>query len=316
MNNQIAVLLLAASCVAPAADVALVKQYSSAAHVNAISGYPQVSVAGPDFKTAATVSVSAKSSNNAMPVTSSDTQRASNFSTAAVAAVVGKVVPQVAPAENAPPPSNSHIGFKESWNSAQAWATMRGNGMPFLSLQSFGNASASGAASWTARLVIGQANGLYVRFRLPSIQLRGTLEEDGPSVYQGRVRAELLVNGHSVWTSEANRVNELSKNSSDVCIGDTEKRVSLQQFGDAIGLAASQLTDALARTITLGLGQFASGQQVDVTLVVRADSQVDRICCIKSGANDPMESFCTGLVAQVKWLDEANPVSFHAGPVL
>lgn len=316
MNTRIVCAFLAAAAAMQAFDISLVKQYTSATDINTISGYAPISVAGPDFKTGAMVDVSAKSSGNGVPKTASDAKRASNFTTAAVTAAVGKVVPLAAPAENGAPTPATHIAFKQSWNSAQAWATMRGNGMPFITLQAFGNANAEGAATWNAKIVMPQANGLYVRFKLPSLGLKGTLEADGPSTYQGRLRAELLVNGHSVWTSEANRMNQLTLNSSDECTGDTEKPALLMPYGVDIGLTSNQQTSGPARTVTLGLGQFSAGQQVEVTLVVRADSQVNRICCIKPGPDDPMESFCTGMVATVNWSDDANPVTFNAGPVL
>ena len=51
---------------------------------------------------------------------------------------------------------------------------------------------------------------MYVRFTIPPIKVKGVNEEDGPSKYQSRLRAELLLNGHPVWDSEAIRFNQFS----------------------------------------------------------------------------------------------------------
>lgn len=301
------------TAVAIAADAPLVKPAVPAK----IAGYMQLFPAGPDFRTAASVEVTAEPNKYGESIKkASDAERSSNGGTSAVMAVVGKSVPNAQPAENGAPGAGQRIAFKESWNSAQGWATMRGNGLPFLDMQTFGKASAAGTAAWNAKLVMPQAHGLFVTFTLPEMKVFGTLEQDGPSTYQGRMRTELLVNGHSVWTSEANRINTLLVKSDNVCTASPEASTQLTQFGAATGLSSNTPSSAAAeKSVTLSLGQFAAGDAIEVSLIVRADSQVNRKCCIKV-IDGVSESFCTGVVTQVGWSNAVNPVVFRVGPVI
>ena len=151
------------------AEAPLVKQFVLASETNTVAAYPQVSVAGSDFRTAAMVDVTADPNSAGGSVqTARDADRASNYETAAVVAVVGKSpLPATQNALTGAAGAEQRLGFKQSWNSAEGWATMRGNGMPFLDLLVFGKAAASGAASWNAKITMPTSNHLYVRFLLP-----------------------------------------------------------------------------------------------------------------------------------------------------
>ena len=312
MTTRIVCAVLA-TAIAFAADMPRVKETTAVQ----VKDYPQLFIAGPDFRTAASVEVTAAPNKSGNPVqVASDAARASNGDSAAVAVVVGKVKPAVQPALNGSPGPDQRIGFKESWNSAQAWATMRGNGLPFLDMQTFGKGIASGTAAWNAKIVMPQNNGLYVTFSLPVMKVFNMHEGEGPSSYQGRVRVELLLNGHSVWTSEANRLNTLTGNFSGECTTDTAQPSVLTEFGKATGLNASDVSiGSSEKSVTLSLGQFAAAQEVEVSLVVRADSQTNRICCIKP-VNGVDQSFCSGSQAQVFWSNAVEPVKFRTGPAL
>ncbi|MBC7928878.1 MAG: hypothetical protein H7039_24810 [Bryobacteraceae bacterium] len=311
------ILMLALAASAGAVDAPLVKMYTGPGDKATIDGYSQIFVAGPDFRTAAMVDVIADPSKPGLSIqTQKDAQRASNNNTAAVMAVVGKVLPvNIQLAQLSEPSAAERISFKESWNSAQAWATMRGDGMPYLSMQAFGKASASGTAAWNARIVMPQSNPLFVRFVIPQVSVKGVVESDGPAIYQGRYRTELLVNGHSVWTSEANRQNELYNVWPNACTDGSEKSTSLTQFGSSTGLVSNPATAAAEKNIYVGLGSFSAGQEIEVSLIIRADTQVKTKCCIQT-MDGAQESFCTGSTTTVSWSNTQNPVAFRMGPAL
>src|SRR5262249_48185017 len=180
------------------------------------------------------------------------------------------------PATAGAPPVSQIFDFKKSGDSAQGWATMTATGMPYVLTRAFGKASASGTATWMAHLVVPtQQTDMYVRFTLPRIQVTGTNEADGPSRYQSRFRAELLLNGHPVWSSEAIRVNEFNGNPS-YCPSDMspihETATFFQNYGSLpAGLSATDKLDwSSLNVVTLALGSFTAGQALDLSLVVRA----------------------------------------------
>jgi hypothetical protein len=156
-----------------------------------------------------------------------------------------------------------------------------------------------------------------VRFTLPQVQVRGVNEVDGPSRYQARFRAELMLNGHPVWSSEAIRLNEFNGNpycSTDNNSTVLETSTLYQTFGSApVGLSATDKNDfSSLNSITLALGSFPAGQALDLSLVVRSDTSVDNKCCVKNS-----EYFCTGASTTVDWdTSTAIPVRFWSGPAL
>jgi hypothetical protein len=214
------------------------------------------------------------------------------------------------------PSTNQLFNFKQSGDSAQGWATMTATGMPFLLSRVFGKGTTSGTASWSARIFVpvSQTN-MYVRFTLPRIQVQGVNESDGPSRYKSRFRAELMLNGHPVWSSEAIRLNEHNGTPGYCPVnGKNEIATYLQTYG--VAPASLSTTDKLdwstLNSVTLALGSFPAGQALYLSLVVRADSAVDNKCCFKNN-----EYFCTGASAVVEWDSSVPiPVRFWSGPAI
>ena len=82
------------------------------------------------------------------------------------------------------------------------------------------------------------------------------------------------------------------------------------------GFSANSANSSTEKRVTLGLGQFAAGTTVvEISLVVRADTQVNRKCCIKTKDGE-QESFCTGSSTALTWSETMNPVTFHAGAAI
>jgi hypothetical protein len=196
---------------------------------------------------------------------------------------------------------------------------MSAAGLPYLYTRAFGKASASGTAAWTARIFVPtHATNMYVRFTLPQIQVKGVNEQDGPSRYQARFRAELLLNGHPVWSSEAIRLNVFNGNPGYCPDSNTsqvhEINTLYESYGTApLGLSAADKNDwSTANPVTLALGSFPAGQALDLTLVVRADTSMDNKCCFKNN-----EYFCTGATSVVDWdAGVVTPVRFWGGPAI
>lgn len=275
------------------------------------AGFTEIAVSSADFKTAAMVS--AKTDVNG---SRSSIDRSANAISAvyAGASLPNALASPAAPAISGAPPTSQLFDFKKSGDSAQGWATMTAAGMPFLMTRAFGKATASGTTAWMAHLFVpSQQNNMYVRFTLPRIQVQGVNESDGPSRYQARFRAELMLNGHPVWSSEAIRLNEFSSNPSYCPKADTfESGTFLQSYGTVpAGLSATDKLDwSSLNLITLSLGSFPAGQALDLSLVVRADTSVDLKCCFKNN-----DYFCTGATSVVDWdTTAAAPVRFWAGP--
>jgi hypothetical protein len=274
-------------------------------------GFVEIPASSADFKTAAMVSVKTGSNGSKTSV-----DRGANTTSAvyAGASLPNALLVPATPAQSGAPPLNQRFDFKKSGDSAQGWATMTSTGLPFLLTRSFGKATASGTASWMARVAVpSQQTNMYVRFTLPRIQVTGVNEADGPSRYQARFRAELMLNGHPVWSSEAIRLNEHS-GTPGCSMPKSDIATLFQTFGTApAALSPTDKNDWSAlNSITLALGSFPVGQMLDITLVVRADTSVDSKCC-KTGD----ELFCTGATSVVDW-DTATPipVRFWAGPAI
>ncbi len=211
------------------------------------------------------------------------------------------------PAETAAPPSGSVFNFKQTGDSAQAWATMRSNGMPFLFAQAFGQSSAEANASWSTRISFNSMRSLSIAFKLPALTVGGALEGEGPSRWQSRLRADLLIDGVVVWSTEASRFNvpNGTTGSGNNCAERSDEGLFLNNFGKSLGLGANANTPAPGQTIYLKLGTYGAGKQIEVSLVVRADAVSRDKCCLKSG-----ELFCSRANARVEWDNGSSPVRF------
>ena len=217
------------------------------------------------------------------------------------------------PAENSAPSSGSVFNFKQTGDSAQAWATMRSNGMPFLFAQVFGKASAEANASWSTRLTMSGSRNLTIGFRLPAVSVGGNLEGEGPSRWQSRMRADLLVDGALVWSTEASRFNvpNGTTGSGNNCSTRSDDGIFWNNFGKSLGLTDSVNTAGPGHTVYLRLGKFDAGQTVEITLIVRTDAVSRDKCCLKNE-----ELFCSRANARVEWDNTAGAVRFWTTPVL
>jgi hypothetical protein len=278
------------------------------------AGFTEIPVSSTNFKTAAVIDLKTGPNGSKTSV-----ERGLNSTSAVYAGVSlpNALAVQPSPVEFSEPGSGSIFNFKYSGDSAQGWATMTSTGMPYVLTRVFGDASAAGTASWIARLAVpAQATNMYVRFTLPEIQIKGTTEFDGPSKWQSRFRAELMLNGHPVWNSEALRFNELTTNPGSCPNISGDKAKYFSTFGTApSGLSSTDLNDwSTLNAVTLALGNFPAGATLELTLVVRADTQVFHSCCKDSSTG---ELFCTGATAALKWnTTVATPVRFWAGPAI
>ncbi len=268
----------------------------------------------PALKVATQGSVTTKNGSAA------DTDRKSNV---AAAIYVGAALPNQpvspAPAVNAAP-VNQYFDFKKSGDSAQVFATAQANGLPFMYVNSFGQADARGTVSWSTRVVptsVG-ATPVYVQFVLPKITINGFTEQDGLGRRQVRYRAELMVHDHPVWQSEALRQTVISNANvgpEDACEPGFEKANLLSTYGRTIGFTETESKESTKQTILLNLGSFNSTQPVDITFVLRLDAQSITKCCKKLNPNTGKdELFCTRATATVDWDNTiTNPVRFYVG---
>jgi hypothetical protein len=275
------------------------------------SGFIEIQASSSNFRTAAMINVKNDANGSRTAV-----DRGNNAISAVYSGVsLPNALPSTPPAAvSSAPPVTQIYDFKTSGDSAQGWATMQANGMPFLLTRAFGKATASGTATWAARVYVpvSQTN-MYVRFTLPQVQVRGENEFDGPSRYQSRFRADLLLNGHPVWNSEAIRFNEFNGNPG-YCNVKSELKTRFQSFGTApLSLSATDKNDTSSlNEVTVSLGSFAANQALDLSLVVRADTVVESKCCNQDG-----ELFCTGATTRVDWNSVISaPVRFWAGPAI
>jgi len=227
--------------------------------------------------------------------------------------------PPGVPATGGEPSGATRFDFKKAGDSGQGWATMSDAGMPFLSLTAFGLGKASGTAAWRARVDTAPgADNVYVQFHLPVATITGFTEQNGPSRWQSRLRADLFVDGHPFWSTEAARQAELVDDTGgESCANGVEKQQYLTAYGMPIGFQADKPgLSSTAQTVTLWLGAFPVGQTVDLSFVVRADAQTFKRCCKKQVDADTQELFCTRATATLDWDAGAQPVKLWVGPAL
>lgn len=316
MSRRPSPFLAAAGVAATLASAAVagplpVKQLS-AQQAAQLSSATAVPLSAADFSTSALITT------QSLAKSQTGVQRQDQAVSATYAAVADfPVSPAPSPVTTGPAPSGQTFNFQTEGNSAQGWATTTAGGMPYLFTQAFGQSHAAGTTGWRAKVALtAQAQNLYVQFRLPASTITGATEENGPSDWQSRVRAELQVNGHPVWSSEATRITLVNGKPGDTgnnnCFGLSEKARYLSTFGEGLGFVSDAEKDSAAKTVTLWLGTYPAGQSVDVALVVRTDAQVLSPCCPKP-VNDMPGPFCSRATAKVNWDNASSPVKFWIG---
>ena len=301
-------------------------------------GVMQPAVTGtPEFKTAAHVSLSAYGQLDITKVARANGGLSTVY--AGLAAPGG--APQQAPAPAPPVPTGSQTyDFKLAGNSVQGWAAMSGTGVPYLRVSGHGRFTGQADASW--RTSLGLPNGpnwkVYVKFAVPPVSVSGTFEQDGPSKYRSRAVAELMLNGHPMWNTEAVRFNSalLTPESSGSCQVISEQARHLRQFGAGLTFpgmvteatwpgmpgrldeirASGYPSSSTVKEVTLYVGTFAPGQPIDIEFALRAEASVEGRCCKKKNLNTGKdELFCSGAEASVDYNTQHMPV-FYLEPVL
>jgi hypothetical protein len=285
-----------------------------------VQGFTEISLASAGFTTRALSNVQTLNGNKP------DVERSGAQTSAAYAgaSLPGQQLnPVPGPAVSGPAPDGSKFAFLQAGDAAQAWATMTSNGMPYLFVNAFGASTSEGTASWRAQVQIpaGGAN-LYVQFRLPSADIEGFTEVLGPGTWQSRVSAELQMNGHPVWSTEATRISPnkgVDVTSGQNCPGENGGAGGtgpyLSTFGAGVGFTGDPQQASAAQPVTLSLGAFPAGQTVDVEMIVRANAQVLSLCCPAKMDNQPV-TFCTRASASIGWDNTATPVRFWVGPAV
>ncbi|MBM3728957.1 MAG: hypothetical protein FJW40_26460 [Acidobacteria bacterium] len=205
-------------------------------------------------------------------------------------------------------PAPTGFDFKKSGDSARAWATMRSTGSPFIALTSYGKSDATGMASFSGKITMASTQNVYLIFRVPAVTMGGAHEQEGPSRRQARARVEILLNGASIWSSEGVYFNKLASTPSSAsnCNQISEQTTFLSLF------ERPMLTNT-AETVYLNLGQFATGETLDLTLMAGAEVQTLDRCCTKK-VNGVDELFCSSTTARVAWDSSVEPVRIYTGP--
>jgi hypothetical protein len=310
------VLVAAATALAGcASDIVPVRELS-AQQAQQLPTLTEIGLAGANFATQALATVKTGPNGSATDVSRAGAAASAAYAGAAKAGTGAATPP--GPVTAGPLPNGVVFDFKKTADSAQSWATMTAAGMPFLFAQAFGQSAAAGTASWRASLQMpASGTDLYAQFRLPAADLQGFDEVQGPSQWQSRLRVEVQMNGHPVWSNESTRVSLLDGPApgGENCGSVGPKGPFLAGFGRDVGFDSNPNHASAAQTVTLDLGPFAAGQQVEVTMVVRTDAQVLGPCCPHDGNNKP-ELFCTRATAEVSWDPGAQPVRFWVGPKL
>lgn len=265
----------------------------------------EIALSSADLKTAALAEVTAKNKG-----TSRQVERLSNQTSAVYAGLAqGSYKPEATPvdAESSAPLDTSKYVFEFSGDSAQSWATMKNNGIPYLFAQAFGSAEANSNATWKARVYIpaGQQK-LYVKLAIPNASVNGAAEQDAPARWQAKFLAELSINGYPVWNSEAVRTCLLKDNPS---VNIPEKGTWMSLYGSPITVNGD---NSAVKEVTLLLGSYTAGQMVDIQFTARADAKVLGGCVWKKDNNTGVYRwFCTRATATMSWNDNAGPMKIY-----
>ena len=147
--------------------------------------------------------------------------------------------------------------------------------------------------SWRASLPLpGGLHKVYLKVTVPAVTVFGNYEENSPGRYRARARADVLVNGHSVYFGEAVRINESDPISSsypaDCNFTSQEKSIHLLTYGQPLGFSGSADINhgdpqpaSTPQTVILYLGSFDSSESVDVQFVPNAEAMIENHCCQK-----------------------------------
>ncbi|MFN7935180.1 MAG: hypothetical protein U0R19_17755 [Bryobacteraceae bacterium] len=267
------------------------------------SGKQEIALSSADLKTATSTEITVKNKGTDRKVERLPNQLSAVYSGLAQGSYKPATTPEKA--VSAEPPIASRFEFEFSGDAAQAWATMRGNGIPYLHANAFGGADANSNATWKARVVIPAGyQKLYVKLAIPNVNLEGAAEQDAPARWQAKFLAELSVNGYPVWNSEAIRTSLLKANPS---VDIPEKGTWMSNYGGSLTVNG----DSTAfKEVTLLLGSFTAGQTVDLQFTSRVDAKVLGACEYKM-ANGKYRYFCTRATATVNWNDNAGPMRIY-----
>lgn len=181
----------------------------------------------------------------------------------------------------------NHLHAFDGGDSAQAWATMTAQGVPHLFVQGYGDFRAEATAAWTSRYTLGGSTSreVVLRFMVPPTTVTGDWEQNGPAKWRSQMRADVLVNGFPVWSTTALRTSTEEPAPDDLS---AQPVLVLQQFGDPLvfptndedtppgqgGLANDSAAGyiegaAQARIVSLSLGRFNPGQQIELNMILR-----------------------------------------------
>lgn len=204
-----------------------------------------------------------------------------------------------------------HLDYEDHLNSAQAWATMSATGAPFVAIYADGKSQAKAAASWRTKYQV-QGTGnrdVYARFTIPEVQFGGRWSDSSPSLTRGKIRADFLVNGFPAWFTEAVRWNEENPVTYDTTRVDT--------FGYDIGLEGKSLgtnqplLTNTAKTITVKLGTYPAGKNLDFTMLFQVEGRGEGECTPIGGG----EYACGNISMRFGWNENAPQPKFYSKPV-
>lgn len=215
---------------------------------------------------------------------------------AAVYASVPHANPQLLPLPAPAPPGPAQADlfpFETTGDSAQGWATMTASGVPHLFLRGFGKFRGEATAGWTSRFTLGGSTSkeVVLRFVIPATVVGGNTEQDGPAWWRSQLRADVLMNGFPIWSTEAIRLRA-DYVQTGTSGPDDKALLVLQQFGAGLDFPAND-EDGLAgndsnsgnvdqaadpKEVFLSLGRFNPGQVIELQMILRgmADTRPGR----------------------------------------
>jgi hypothetical protein len=304
MRNIVLFVFSFTACVAYAADLPF--RIATTTESGSLTGSSVIATPldQTPFDTAATVTVK---KINAAAV--SDTKRASQ--------ALSKVYKQALeagedPGAQAVPPavsSDDFLYYEHNLNSAQAWATMSATGAPLVQIYADGKSQGQAAASWRTRYnVQGIGNrDVYAKFTIPAIRFGGRWSDSAPNLTRGKMRIDFLVNGFPAWFTEAVRWNEKNPTNNDTVRVDT--------FGHDIGLegnslgTASQILTRPSQVVTVKLGTYSAGQNIDLTMLYQVEGSGEGECKHSGG-----DTYCGNISMRIEWEPNAPQPIFYSKP--
>jgi hypothetical protein len=193
------------------------------------------------------------------------------------------LLPRLPPAQ--PGPAAAELfEFATEGDSVQGWATMTAAGVPHLHLWGFGEFRSEATAGWTSRFTLGGSTSkeVVLRFVIPATTVSGATEDDAPAWWRSQLRADVLMNGFPIWSTEAVRLR-----ADYVQTGtpgpDDKALLVLQQFGAGLDFPTDDEDAATtndsnagnvelaseAKEVFLSLGRFNPGQVIELQMILR-----------------------------------------------